>query len=210
MRRLYLVVVAAPVLVPMTSEAFLLWEERQEFRHEFSPSGARAMAGASYGHNVVCDNLAAKVPAALKGRSCRFLGANVKLRVDATESFYYPDGMVACPPRVVSARQGVVDNPTVIFEVISPGTQSRDLGEKALAYFTIPTVREYVLLSSDAPSLTVYRRGALGWEAHPIVGSDAHLVLESLHILIPLADLYDGVAFEGEETDLPTIPASER
>ena len=117
---------AAPAiaLAPLTEAEFLAWEERQDLRHEFSPSGLKAMAGASYGHNVVADNLAALLPAALKGKPCRFVGMNMKLRVNANVSFYYPDGMIACPPNVVHERQGVIDNPTVIFEVLSPGTTS--------------------------------------------------------------------------------------
>ena len=184
---------AATAIAPMTPEAFLRWEEAQELRHEYSPSGVRMMAGASHPHNRICENLAYEIRTLLKGTPCRIMGTNTKLWVDETMAYYYPDAMVACPPNVVDSKQDIVDNPTVIFEVLSPGTQGRDIGEKATAYYSLPSAREYVLLSSETPHVTVYRRGTSAWEVHPVSAEDGVLRLTSLGVEIPVADLYDGV-----------------
>ena len=190
---------AAPAIArpiePMSPEKFLRWEARQERKHEYSPSGIRAMAGANTSHVLVTPNLSLALGTALRGKPCRFQDSDTKLWVATTQSYYYPDGMVACPPNFVDEAAGAIDNPTVVFEVLSPGTQSRDLGEKMRAYFTLPSLREYVVVASEAPAVTVYRRSGEEWTVHLTVGPEAVADLASLGIALSHADLYEDVTF---------------
>ena len=190
-----MVSMAATATAPMTPEQFLDWEAKQELRHEYSPSGVRMMAGASASHVLITPNLSGLLFGALRGRPCRTLDSDAKLWVERDQAYYYPDAMVACPPNFINARQGIIDNPTVVFEVLSPGTQARDMGEKALAYQSLPSLREYVLVGSEAPFVTVYERDGESWTVRVAVGLQATLTLGSLGVEIALADLYEGVAF---------------
>lgn len=186
---------AAPAVAPMTPAEFLIWEEAQPGKHEYSPSGIRAMSGASRAHVLITPNLAGLLFDRLRGRPCRFQDADTKLAVARTEAFYYPDGMVACPPNFVNDRTGAIDNPTVVFEVLSPGTQNRDLGEKMGAYFGIPSLREYVVIASEAPVVTVYERNGEDWVVRLAIGLDATTRLTSLEIDLPHGELFESVEF---------------
>ncbi len=44
-------------------------------------------------------------------------------------------------------------NPTLIVEVLSDGTEDYDRGEKREHYFTIASLREYLLVSQKGPRL---------------------------------------------------------
>ena len=180
----------------MTLDEFFAWEARQHDKYEFSRGRIVAMAGAAPSHVLITPNLNGLMYAALRGKPCRYQDADTKLRVEATGEGFYPDGMVACPPNFVSETQGIIDNPTVIFEVLSPGTSHRDLGEKMVAYFTVPSLREYVVVMSDTPVVTVYSRRGEEWVTRATIGIDATTRLESLGLELPHAELYEGVAFE--------------
>lgn len=185
-----------PALAPMTLDEFFVWEERQPKKHEFSQGRIVAMAGAAPNHVLITPNLNGLMYAALRGKPCRYQDADTKLRVEATGEGFYPDGMVACPPNFVSSSQGIIDNPMVIFEVLSPGTSHRDLGVKMLAYLAIPSLHEYVVIMSEAPVVTVHARREGEWITRAVIGLDATTILSSLGIELPHAELYEGVQFE--------------
>ena len=87
-------------------------------------------------------------------------------------------------------------NPMLIVEVASPSTVRRDEGEKFLAYQAIPSLREYLLVSQDAPHATHYTRQDGGsWRRRDVTNLDASLELESVGCALKLRDVYDGVTF---------------
>ena len=180
----------------MTPEEFLAWEAEQPTKYEYSRSGIFAMAGASRPHVTITPNLTIAIGVQLKGGSCRFQDADTKLWVHAERAYYYPDGMVACPPNFLESPQGAIDNPTVIFEVLSPSTHDRDLGEKMVAYLTIPTLREFVVILSNSPAVTVYERRGEEWMTRVTVGTDATTTLALSGLTLPHADLYEGLEFD--------------
>ena len=83
------------------------------------------------------------------------------------------------------------------------------MGEKAIAYLTVPSAREYVLLASDSPDATVYRRGETRWEADPISGLDAVLRLESVGIEIFLSEIYESALSEPSSEEDTLIKGAE-
>lgn len=80
-------------------------------------------------------------------------------------------------------------NPTVIFEVLSPNTESYDRGEKREHYQKIESLRDYVIVAQDRPYAEQWTRTGDGW-THRVIGPGDEIVLESLGGSIPLADLY--------------------
>ena len=49
------------------------------------------------------------------------LCGNAKVRVPRKGSGYHPDGTIACPLRFSNEAQGVVENPQIVFEILSRG-----------------------------------------------------------------------------------------
>lgn len=89
----------------------------------------------------------------------------------------------------------VLTNPTLIAEVLSPGTAGRDRGDKRVAYQALPTVMEYLLIAQDAPHITHFLRHTATWTRTDYGGLTAKLALPSIGCELSLSDFYVGVEF---------------
>lgn len=130
----------------MTPVEFLAWEGRQAERHEFWRGEVFAMAGGSLRHNRVILNLASRIAAHLDGTPCQVFAEGVK--VGLAEGVLYPDVMVTCGKALAGDDQ-VVDDPKLVIEVLSPGTEGYDRRDKFILYRTLASLREYVLIDHD-------------------------------------------------------------
>ncbi len=111
---------------PMTLAGFLAWEEWQELRYEFDGFQPLAMTGGTVAHDQITFNLRKALDARLTGKPCRPHGPNIKIIVDGRAR--YPDAVVACRP--VAPDATIIDDPVVVFEVLSDGTSKTDLIDK--------------------------------------------------------------------------------
>jgi Uma2 family endonuclease len=182
---------------PMMLAEFLEWEERQPLRYEFDGIGPVAMTGGTVGHSIIQGNLAIAVGGRLRGDPCRFYGGDLKFQV-AEGHVRYPDGMVLCSP--VDRTATVVQDPVVVFEVLSSSTTRSDRIVKAREYQATPSVQRYVMLEQDGVNATVYARSGGTW-THEILVADSILSLPEIGVELPLAELYEGIVFEADEDD---------
>jgi Uma2 family endonuclease len=148
-------------------DEYLATEERSPVRREFLGGEVFAMGGARPAHNVVTSRLTAEMDAALRGRPCLVFSADQRVHLEATEDDCYPDPVVTCePPRFVPPAPDSLVNPTAIFEVVSPTTESWDRGGKFTLYQSIPSLALYVLVDPARRRVEWYTR---------VEGSDAWL-----------------------------------
>ena len=188
-----MLVASRPITLPAD---YLEAELTATEKHELHDGQVLAMSGGSANHGIVCTTLIRQLQIQ---NECLCLGSEIKVIVPLTGSYYYPDTTISCPPNFVDRKNGVIDNPTVIFEVLSPGTEAFDRGAKFRAYEQIETLREYVLISSDEPLIETFRRQPNNFWLRVIVeGLDATLELPSVEASIKLADLYEHVVFDAE------------
>ncbi len=176
---------------PMTLAEFLAWEDRQELKFEFDGFAPVAMSGGTAGHASIQRNLAVSLTPRLRGQSCDFYGSDLKF-LTAEGTVRYPDGMVVCAP--VERRAKGVENPTIVFEVLSPSTTQTDRIEKAREYQATPSVRRYIMLEQDGVAAVVYVRSGESW-THEILVADSVLALPEIGVTLPLAELYEGIDF---------------
>jgi Uma2 family endonuclease len=102
---------------------------------------------------------------------------------------------ISCDPRDLNARK-FIQYPKLIVEVLSPGTEARDRGEKFINYQKLPSLQEYVLIDSEKMAVECYRRGeGRPWLYYPYTVGDA-IALQSLEFEFPIESLYEGVSFE--------------
>lgn len=84
----------------------------------------------------------------------------------------------------------------VTVEVLSDSTRRTDMGEKRDAYVTIPALKVLLLVETDKPSVTVYRRKpGIGFEVEQHDGQDAVVPLPEIGASPALAELYERVVF---------------
>lgn len=183
---------------PMTIAEYLAWEPLQERRYEYVNGAVIAMTGGTIPHNDIALNFYRALYPHVRSNACRINVADVKVEVSSTSPYYYPDVVVTCDPRDVTARK-LIRYPKLIVEVLSPGTEAKDRGEKFAHYRSSPTLEEYVLIESEKVSVECYRRGeGRLWLYTPYTAGD-RLALESIAFSCPIELLYEDVRFEGEE-----------
>lgn len=92
---------------------------------------------------------------ALEGKRCEAFPDGVDLYLDEKNHFV-PDGMIVCDPSQ-SKYDRVVGAPSLVVEVLSPSTASRDRGDKFDAYGKAG-VQEYWIVDILGRSIDVYRQ----------------------------------------------------
>ncbi len=108
----------------------------------------------------------------------------------AAGAYYYPDVMVACGAHAL--ERNALQDPKLICEVLSPFTARIDRREKALNYWQMLSLEEYVLVEQDQHEITIFRR-AENWAARLLIGADAIAEFQSIGLSLPMAQIYDGV-----------------
>ena len=183
----------------MTLQEFFHWAEAQDARYEFDGFQPVAMTGGSLRHSRLIRSVNFQLTSRLAGKSCEPLGPDAGVAT-VGDAVRYPDAVVTCTKFDDLGR--LVPNPVVVFEVISPTSGRIDRMVKLREYGAVPTIRRYVIVESDAATVTVLSRDHEG-EAFraAALGEDDVLDLPEIGIEIPVAAIYEGIAFDG--TDKP-------
>lgn len=175
----------------ISSEEYLDIERQNPIRHEYRRGLVYAMAGGSDNHDRISLNLLNLINVHLGDSDCRFHSGNVKVNYQDL-FYYYPDAFVTCDPRDRSDRY-VKRYPKLIAEVLSPSTQTFDLGEKFEDYKQLESLEEYVLISQDSQRVECRRRTNTNtWETVVYELGD-RVVLTSIGLEFAIAELYRGL-----------------
>ncbi|MBW4485389.1 MAG: Uma2 family endonuclease [Tildeniella torsiva UHER 1998/13D] len=175
----------------MTVEAYLTWEPAQELRYEYINGEVVAMTGGTLPHNDIALNLYTLLRPHLKQRGCRGNVADAKVKI--TDNIYrYPDLVVSCDRRDIQAVDAI-QYPSLVVEVLSPGTEALDRGKKFEEYRTLPSLQEYGLIDSAAMTVEIYRRGeGRLWLYYPYQAGDS-ISFDSIGVVCPIEQIYEGV-----------------
>jgi Uma2 family endonuclease len=196
-------------LSPISVENYLSGEQRARLKHEYVAGMIYAMAGGTYAHNLVASNVLGELHAQLKGKPCRALNSDSKVRIQSgTQTrFYYPDASVVCGENVLDGM--FQDKPTVVIEVLSETTRRTDEGEKFEAYQKIPTLNVYIVLEQDIVGVIVYRRTGTLFQREVYSDLSAIVPLPEIDAELRLASVYDEVNFVAE-TETTTWNSTEQ
>ena len=191
----------------VTSEQYLARERVARTKHEYIDGKEREMAGASRVHNLLTGKIITVLTMATEGQGdAEVYPSDMRVRIPATSRYTYPDviAVVGEEPRFTDDACDTVLNPTLIVEVLSPGTQDYDRGDKFDNYKTIASLREYVLVSQTERKVEVFTRDAEGgWSETTTTEPAASVIIPSLGVSIVLADLYRRVPVSDAETETP-------
>ncbi len=175
------------------------WQSPQDYlememaspeRHEYVDGEVFAMTGTSRPHNVIAGNLYMLLRNELRGKGCRAYFADIKLRIEAANCYFYPDLMVTCT-EADRLSQHVMNEPVLVVEVLSPSTALYDRDRKFAAYRRLSSLREYVLVDTERMGIECFRRTDHGeWILHPY-GAGESVTLHSLALTFPLEAAYE-------------------
>ena len=181
----------------LTEAEYLDLERSLESRNEFFDGEVFAMSGGTPLHSQIAANLIQVIGRRLSGGRCVVYTSDLRLKVEATGLFTYPDLSVVCGPlQFAAGTDDTVVNPTVIVEVLSDSTEAYDRGKKFENYRRMPSLREYLLVSQKEPRIEQFvRQENEQWLLREAAGLEATLALPSLEIKISLAEVFAGVEF---------------
>jgi Uma2 family endonuclease len=139
---------------------YLEMDARAEGRLELLNGVVVAMAGASPRHNLIVTNISATLHGELRSGPCMVMSQDQRVRIEATESYVYPDVVVVCDPPLFdeSAKPASLRNPSAVVEVLSESTLDHDLGAKLGPYRQIPSVTEVLFVHAETRATTKVTR----------------------------------------------------
>ena len=194
---------SSAALKRMCWEEYVERERQATEKSEFFDGELFAMAGGSFNHSLVATNLTREAGNALKGSGCRVNGSDLRILCPSGLGTY-PDASIVCgEPQFQGERQETLLNPIVIVEVLSPTTEGYDRGKKFEHYQSLPSLKEYVLISQDHVRVEHFaRQEATGkWLLTTLGDIEGSLELPAIGISLSVAEIYAGVTFDETATD---------
>ena len=187
---------SAATKIGFTPQEYLALERKSETRNEYYNGEIFAMSGASREHNLIAGNLFRDIGNQLEDRPCESYPNHMRVSIEATGLYTYPDVSVVCgEPRFQDREVDTLLNPTVIVEVLSPSTEAYDRGDKFRHYRRIDSLREFVLISQDRMMVERYTRQGKDWVLSDLTDPDQVLKLESIGCQIPLSRIFAKIKF---------------
>jgi len=176
---------------------YLAMEKASQEKHEYFQGEIFSMAGASTNYNEIFTNLFLEIGSKLKGKPCRPYGSDLRTHIVANGLFTYPDISIYCNDL---SKSDVDDEsfiePTVIIEILSPSTKNYDRGHKFEQYKDIPTLKEYILIDSEAISAEAFHlNGKQNWELIEYKEFRDAVKFISMGFELALSDIYNRIRF---------------
>jgi Uma2 family endonuclease len=174
-------------------EAYLSMEEQAEEKHEFVDGEILAMSGGSARHNLISANVIITLGTRLRSRGCRLFSSDMKVEIAEYNHFVYPDVTVVCGDiSYAKERKDIIDNPSLICEVLSDSTEAYDRGRKFFRYRSLPSLQTYLLVSQHETLLEVYtRQDANIWQMTNF-SAGMTAILPEMGIEFPVDEIYLG------------------
>jgi Uma2 family endonuclease len=143
----------------MTVDEFLTWAETQPGRWELFDGVPVEMSPERAIHGRVKYLTAKAFERAIEraGVPCQFLLDSVAVRIDRHRS-YQPDVLVHCGAPLADDALEVL-NPIIVVEVLSPSNAMKDLRDKLVGYFVVPSIMHYLIVDPDERLVMHYTRG---------------------------------------------------
>ncbi len=181
-----------------SKEEYLKMEAAADYKSEYYNGEIFAMSGGSLNHSKICFNLNRRVGEAIDNKDCHGFESNMKLAIAKVNSYVYPDLMVVCGDvELAENTSDVITNPVLIIEVLSPSTESFDRGLKFEYYRTIPSLKEYVIISQDKPKTeSFFKQTDTIWQYTVTEGLNKTLVFQSLDYEIALQEIYHKIRID--------------
>jgi Uma2 family endonuclease len=182
-----------------TYAEYLTLEASSNVKHEYLDGQIHAMAGGTPEHAALAAAVIGLLFPELRRGRCRAHDADLRVRVPATGLSTYPDVTVVRGPRERDPEDAqAVTNPTLIIEVLSRSTEEYDRGDKFEHYKSLPSLRQYVLVSHRERSVEVWTRDVDGGWTSAIAREGEVAQLGSIDARLDVSELYEAAAEPAE------------
>jgi Uma2 family endonuclease len=182
-----------------TPEEYFAWEEQQLERHDYMDGEVYAMSGGTINHGDIALNFGVLLKTHMRGRGCKTLNSDCRVKIFGMDKYVYPDASVTCDDRDKSTTQ-YISYPCLIIEVLSTSTEAYDRGNKFKMYRRNLSLQEYVLVSADEIEVELFRRTETDdWRIINYQAGDT-VELKSVNLTFPIEQIYEDIIFPEPET----------
>ena len=182
-----------PRQTELTADEFIAWAQQQpKGRFELDNGVVVGMSPERVSHLRAKFNIAVALRLAIAGGGlpCETLPDGASLRV-SERTVYEPDALVRCGPPLPGDTIELSD-PIIVVEVVSPSSGGIDRGVKLASYFSLPSVRHYLIVDTDSQVVIHHRRDGEGQIGVRILHTGA-LTLDPPGLSIDVRDIFDGI-----------------
>jgi Uma2 family endonuclease len=185
--------VVNPQWQKMTVKEYFHLDSDPTARYEYIEGYAVAMSGGSVGHEWIAKNLLRELDRYLQSGTCQTHTSDMKVVIPAIGSYFLPDVTVSCDTNDNHIDTQALCSPRLIIEVLSPSTEAADRGYKFQGYQTLPSLQEYVLVSSRYQFVEIFRRQKGEIWSYQACRPEQPVRLESIEIELLFAEIYSRV-----------------
>ena len=176
-----------------TPQEYLAMEREAEYKSEYVSGEIFAMAGTSYKHTIIVANLLRELGGQLRGGPCRAVANDLRVSVQATGAYTYPDVVIICgQPQFGDEYLDTLLNPTVLMEVLSDSTEAFDRGGNA-HYRRLESLQEYILITQNLMRVEHFVRDGERWVLSELNSLEDMLELASVSASVRLSDIYEDI-----------------
>lgn len=172
-------------------------EERSLEKHEFHDGKIIEMSGGTTIHNQLGGRIITQLNIAVDAQDSPFkvYSSDMKIWVESRNRFLYPDAVtVALKPELYKNRRDIITNPLLVVEVTSASTEAYDTNSKFSYYRSIPSFKEYLLVSQERHHVARFFREAPDlWRTSDYYNLEDMIPLQSMGLEISMKGIYKGV-----------------
>ena len=178
-------------------EDYLAMEEKSVEKHEYYKGEVFAMSGVKIPHTTIAMNLARDLGNHLRKKPCKPFNSDQRIYIEKDSLFTYPDLSIVCGKTETRNNDNWnVTNPSVIIEILSPATKNYDRGDKFKLYRDLPSLKEYILVDSEAIGIENFSINEDGfWELKEYSNRNDSLLIKTIGLSILITDIYEDVEF---------------
>ncbi len=177
--------------IKITEEEYLEQERQAEYKSEFYKGEIFAMAGATKEHNKIVASIVAEAYNFLRDKDCSIFPSDLRMHNYENSLYTYPDVTIVCgEEKYLDDKFDTLTNPTVLIEVLSATTEDYDRGTKFKLYRSIPSLQNYVIVSSTEYAAEVYTKNNNEWILTTAKYKEGTLFISAIDYTMKLADIY--------------------
>lgn len=178
----------------MTVDEFIPWAMAQPAgRYELVGGEVFAMAPERARHNLVKLAVARSLQDAVRRASldCTVFTDGMTVRIDAWTA-REPDASLQCGIEV-DLDSLTLEQPLLVVEVVSPSSGRDDTGAKVAEYFSVPSIRHYLIVDPMKPVVIHHCRDAAG-AIHTTIHTAGVLPINPPGLELTVEDIFGPVA----------------
>ncbi len=182
------VAVKKSTLNRMSIEEFLAWDSGDDLRYELVDGWPVAQSAPSRSHGRMDVNVGAGLKNRLKaaGRPC-VVESSSALRIDKRWTVRAPDLLVRCGP-----DRRTADAPVLAVEILSPSNSASEMARKRDDYASVG-IQQVLELDQDDARALLWRVDGDRWIVETIRGLEGSITLDSVGVILPMAEIYEDV-----------------